>query len=565
MSTRENAMRMLKLVVGAALLMAVVAAGFAHADMNQAGTTAANFLSAGTGARILSMGGATLGVGDDIQASAWNPAALGWMGSTQMSLAHGGSGGDQTQDWLGAGGRLRGNTRWGAQGLYQGSGTFDARNASNVSIGTLDASSFALGVQLAHRYGENVTVGAGTKFVREMLGDVSGIGMTFDFGAQVHAGSFGFGAAATNFGGQMHYNNSIYQFPTNYGAGVSYAVANTGLTLALDANFPKAYASEVRFGSEYRWHDMVALRAGYRKVNSDVPEEPLTGPTFGFGAGRNGLWFDYGYLVSGGVGDSQHRLSLSFSPGSWGSGSHGAYGKNDTPTTPDQSLAAAADSPDGPPAPKKSSHAIEKPVEPTAAAVGEQASSVATKVAPAAPKTAPIAAPVADAPVKAAAIAAPVAVATPSKSTPAETVPTSKSTTTAPAPVTKSADPPATSAGKLAAVTPVVTPPADAAPKTATMAAASTQLAANESKVTTTVLSPPPPAAKVEAAPPAKLSAIAEQVGMVARPEKMQIKKGDTLASIGRRYGISAAAIMMENNLVSEEIKVGQWVKIPKR
>jgi LysM repeat protein len=41
------------------------------------------------------------------------------------------------------------------------------------------------------------------------------------------------------------------------------------------------------------------------------------------------------------------------------------------------------------------------------------------------------------------------------------------------------------------------------------------------------------------------------------------VKSGDTLASIARQYGLTPAAIMMENNMVSENIKVGQKLKIP--
>jgi len=41
------------------------------------------------------------------------------------------------------------------------------------------------------------------------------------------------------------------------------------------------------------------------------------------------------------------------------------------------------------------------------------------------------------------------------------------------------------------------------------------------------------------------------------------VKSGDTIASIARRYDTTIPAIMMENNMVSERILVGQKLKLP--
>ena len=51
MSRKEFWMRTFKLCAGAALAMALVAIGTAHAGFENAGTTAGNFLSLGAGAR----------------------------------------------------------------------------------------------------------------------------------------------------------------------------------------------------------------------------------------------------------------------------------------------------------------------------------------------------------------------------------------------------------------------------------------------------------------------------------------------------------------------------------
>ena len=71
-----------------ALCAFLLIARAAHAGVDNAGTTAGNFLSVGTGAGILSMGGATLGTGRDLNAAAWNPAALGLLSGSQFAISH---------------------------------------------------------------------------------------------------------------------------------------------------------------------------------------------------------------------------------------------------------------------------------------------------------------------------------------------------------------------------------------------------------------------------------------------------------------------------------------------
>ncbi len=312
--------------------MALVAAGFARASESNAGTTAANFLSLGAGPRVLGMGGATLGFGGDLGAASWNPAALGWMNQGTVMISHSSLDNSSLQEWAAVGGRLGdAGTRWSVSGLYQGDGSFEGRDASNNSTGSFSVTSFAAGAQVAQQLGGRFTLGFGLKTVMEQLGGVSGIGTTFDGGLQYHQGLFQAGAAFQNLGGHMSYSGTVYPFPTNYGLGVAVTHPATGLSLAVDANFPYAYANDVRAGAEWRWKDVLAVRAGYRHEMSDKADDPLSGPTFGIGAGANGFWLDYGYLVSGNQ-DGQHRLALTFYPGHWGSFGGDPYGQGDIPS-----------------------------------------------------------------------------------------------------------------------------------------------------------------------------------------------------------------------------------------
>ena len=240
------------------------------------------------------------------------------MGETQIAVAHAGLADEVTQEWFGVGGRLgRTSLRWAFDGLYQSEGSFEGRDEFNQATGSFDVSSMAFGVHLAHPVGPFVTVGAGGKYVGEKLGEVSGAGWTLDAGAQFRLAWFGAGVAVTNVGGGMDYSGTRYDLPTNVGLGAAVDVPLTGLRFALDANFPRAYYDDVRVGAEWRWHDLVALRAGYRKELDAPADLAESGPTFGLGAGLRGLWLDYGYVIPG-AGDGQHRLAVSLRPGRLG-------------------------------------------------------------------------------------------------------------------------------------------------------------------------------------------------------------------------------------------------------
>jgi hypothetical protein len=299
--------------ITAALLLA--GANAAGAGIERAGTTAANFLSVSTSARAFGMGGTALALDDGLASTVWNVGSLGFLARTELTLAHAGLGEGSSQEWAAFGGRAGSVLRWSVSGLYQSQGSFEERDASNGAGGSFDVSSMAMGGSLAARIGGRVALGVSGKWVTDNLGPyVKGSGLTFDAGAMMRTGIVTFGLAAQNVGGQMTYGADPYPFPTNFGFGVGVDHPASGLKAGLDYNVPNAYYQDVRAGVEWGWRGRTALRAGYR-LELDAPaDEPLTGPSFGGGAGISGLWLDYGYTIRGN-GGSEHRIGLSLRPG----------------------------------------------------------------------------------------------------------------------------------------------------------------------------------------------------------------------------------------------------------
>lgn len=490
----------------------LLTAGTARAGIDNAGTTAGNFLSVGSGASILSMGGATLGSGADLHAAAWNPAALGRLTETQFAVGHSSLAMGSAQEWLSAGGRLANDaTRWSVDALYQSEGGFEGRDALNNSTGAFSVSNMALGVRVARPFGNALHAGFGVRWVNENLGEAKGSGLGFDAGLQAHSGPFGFGLAARNVGGQMKYAEGSYDLPGVFGAGVSWSHPTAGVRINLDANFPNAYYNDVRLGAEWRWQDRLALRGGYRKELNAPADEPLSGPSFGLGVGAGGMWLDYGFLMAGAEVQGQHRVGLTFRP-SLRKGGLAAVAPRVEDSQPRQKpeRVAVAD-----PTP-----ATVKPLDLSRVA---DASATPPTLRASEPGTRSL---VASRPVRA-----------PKRSVPdPERAPVAKRE-----PKPKQAD---SMVVPMAAMTDEVAP-AKLAPTTVVQPVATR-------------------APQVEIVRPAPVKAPEIATGKpVARPQMIVVKSGETLASLAKLYDNSVPALMMENNLVTDQVKPGQKLRLP--
>ncbi len=489
----------------------LLTAGVARAGIDNAGTTAGNFLSVGSGAAILSMGGATLGSGADLHAAAWNPAALGLLSETQYALGHASLATESSQEWLSAGGRLsRGATRWSVDALYQSEGGFEGRDAFNNSTGSFNVSNMALGLRVARPFG-NVQAGLGVRWVNESLGDAKGSGLGFDAGLQAQSGAFGFGMAARNVGGQMKYDAGSYDLPGVFGAGVSWTHPTAGLRVNLDANFPNAYYNDVRMGAEWRWQDRLALRAGYRKELSAPSDEALTGPSFGMGVGAGGMRLDYGFLIGGADVQGQHRIGLTFRPSLLKGGF--APVEPRVQSVPVERVAPIAIA------------RATSPSEPLRVSLPADASAT--------PSARRASEPQAPALVAGRTVRAPkLIIPKPESESAVAAKPAQKQTTKSAMPVEPAVVMSDQVAPSSLSPTPFVQPVATRAPQ-------------------------------VEIVRPAPAKAPDVVAGRTAaRPAFVIVKPGETLSSIARQYDNSVTALMMENNLVSESVKPGQKVRL---
>src|SRR5579885_570662 len=93
---REMNKNMIALATLAAAALAV------NASAAGVGTTGAQFLQSGVGARPLAMGSAFTAVADDANAIYWNPGALGSLTTREATLSYNSLFQDQNQGFVGA-------------------------------------------------------------------------------------------------------------------------------------------------------------------------------------------------------------------------------------------------------------------------------------------------------------------------------------------------------------------------------------------------------------------------------------------------------------------------------
>lgn len=295
------------------------------------GTSGAQFLKLGLGARGAAMGGAFVATADDPSAAFWNPACLVRVPGTQVQFT---------------------GVQWFADILYggvaissefQGIGTF-ALQFAMLSSGDMEettveqpegtgvnfsCSDIVAGLSFARMLTDRFSAGLTVKYVRESWDDVSAGGLAVDIGTLYDTGfkTLRIGMSIQHFGGELtpdgdyttwnSGNDSLhtyesYSMPMTFKLGLAMDIINRGshfMTVEVDGIHPNDNVEQLAIGAEYVYNNMFALRGGYR-INTD--EEGLTaGAGFNIPLGDKTITLDYAYADWNRL-DMVHRASLGF-------------------------------------------------------------------------------------------------------------------------------------------------------------------------------------------------------------------------------------------------------------
>jgi len=283
-------------------------------SVTKVGTTAANFLKIGVGARAIGMGGAYVSLANDASAMFWNPAGIALISGGEAFFNHSQWIADMSFDYAGIVVSIPSLGSFGFNATFLSMGEME-RTTEYYPEGTgqkFDAGSYALGLSFARSLTDRFSIGFNAKYINEFILNSSASGFALDLGTMfvTPLNNLRIGASITNFGTKMqmdgrdilvqhdvdplHAGNNEkinanlktdqFDLPLHLRVGISYDflqnVENNQLWVSIDATHPNDNVEMVNIGGEYVFMDVVSLRAGYNSLFNDDTEKGVT-----FGAG----------------------------------------------------------------------------------------------------------------------------------------------------------------------------------------------------------------------------------------------------------------------------------------
>lgn len=307
--------------------------------VSKVGTTVAQFLKIGAGARAVAMGGAYSAVGHDIYSVYWNPAGLATSPhTTEVTFNHASWLADISYDFAAASYNLSGMGSLALSFTSLGVPEQEVTTELNPNgDGRMwDASSIAIGLTYSKMLTDRFSVGFNAKYISENLWNSSATGFAVDVGTLYRTpfNDLTISAAIFNFGSDMsldgrdiqlntdpndnintgptnipaNYDTDAFAIPMMFRFGIAMDVVNSRylrLTAAIDAIQPNDNDNYLNLGSEFAYDEMFMVRLGYRQLFLDNLEGGLTvggGLKYrisdGLGITINYAYADYGRLLS---------------------------------------------------------------------------------------------------------------------------------------------------------------------------------------------------------------------------------------------------------------------------
>ena len=340
-------------------LAAQTSAPTSGVDNTGYGTTSAEFLLLGAGARGVALGSGYSALATDVTALYYNPGSLALMTRPQAMVSTYSYVADTKYTWLGFALPMSGGTR--AFGLQLGSFGFSNQPVYTLANPDGDGTTYSVsenfvGASLSQNFSDRFSAGATLKSVSSSLGQTSASAVALDFGTNFHAmiGDRPIRAAFTiqNLGSNLEYTgaaleqdvqrqpplgtvqipqdaaaarlrSSPWTLPVQFGVGLAYDLYSAGsnrLTLLGQFNQPVNARPGGGMGLEYALANLgnsgfsLAARGSYTLIPQNNVDP---GAGAGFATGQSTSDFSSGGLAVGG--------GLNYTRGTFGVGFDYAY------------------------------------------------------------------------------------------------------------------------------------------------------------------------------------------------------------------------------------------------
>jgi hypothetical protein len=295
----------------AGFLMMALGAEAANFGSSAVGTTAADFLDLGAGARAIGLGGAYSAAADEATALYWNPAAMTQVPDRSATLMHAAYIASSFYDY---GAYVQNTEKYGAFGFglqYFSFGSVNETDANFNPIGTVSPYDLAASAGYAYQFEDGFALGVAGKFIQSKLADTAKTEAA-DFGLlspRIFDNRLRLALTAQNLGGTLKYDQVAEPLPMTFKAGATVHITPRWLA-DLDVAASRGGSPYFNLGTEYvlaagdSWR--FAGRAGFSSQDDT--------PTFGIGVGCGVMSVDYAFVPYNDLGDV-HRISLTFNFG----------------------------------------------------------------------------------------------------------------------------------------------------------------------------------------------------------------------------------------------------------
>lgn len=260
------------------------------------GTTAANFLKIGVGARATAMGGAFTALANDGTALYWNPAGLAQVKETALSAVYNIHFQEVNQGCLSLTFPLLGGVA-GLGANYVDMGDIERRDEEGNLTGEFGAYDIQYSLGYARKL-FRLMFGISAGMLEETIAEDKNSSYLGDAGLLLVGKSLSLGLACQNIGPKLGEDS----LPLTFRGGIAWKSDSLSIT----ADAVKPIDDDIYYCAGLEWWigNILALRAGHRTA-----QDVGSGMSAGMGLKISKIKLDYAYVPYGELGNS-HRISF---------------------------------------------------------------------------------------------------------------------------------------------------------------------------------------------------------------------------------------------------------------
>ena len=290
-------MKKIGIIIGGLLTFTLISVGNVYAG--GVGTTAADFLKIGLGARASAVGDAFTALADDGSCLYWNPAGLVQLKNKQLLVSYNSWFAGIKQGYISFTLPLSEEESVGVGTNYLDMGAFEGRDEEGTPTGSFGASDFQLTIGYANKLSDKFMAGLSGGILQDTIANDKKNTYLVNAGVLFFTKkSLSLGLSVQNIGSKLSSDN----LPLTLKLGVARKMKS--LTLAADISKPIDNEMYYSTGGEWSIRKDLFLRVGY-KSNQDI----ASGIAIGIGLKREKIDFDYAYVPYGDLGNT-HRISI---------------------------------------------------------------------------------------------------------------------------------------------------------------------------------------------------------------------------------------------------------------